>query len=42
MLRFSRDTPWTDSVFAWVLVVVMVLVEQLIFEARSRRVSRGR
>ncbi len=44
MMNFSRDTLRTDLVFAWalVLVVVMVLVEQLVFEPLSRRASSWR
>ncbi len=44
MMNFSRDTLRTDLVFAWalVLVAVMVLVEQLIFEPLARRANRWR
>jgi NitT/TauT family transport system permease protein len=44
MMNFSRDTLRTDLVFAWalVLVSVMVLVEQLIFEPLSRRANAWR
>jgi NitT/TauT family transport system permease protein len=44
MMNFSRDTLRTDLVFAWalVLVAVMVLVEQVIFEPLSRRARAWR
>jgi NitT/TauT family transport system permease protein len=44
MMNFSRDTLRTDLVFAWalVLVAVMVLVEQLIFEPLARRANAWR
>ena len=44
MMNFSRDTLRTDLVFAWalVLVAVMVLVEQVIFEPLSRRANAWR
>jgi NitT/TauT family transport system permease protein len=44
MMNFSRDTLRTDLVFAWalVLIAVMVLVEQLVFEPLSRRASAWR
>jgi NitT/TauT family transport system permease protein len=44
MMNFSRDTLRTDLVFAWalVLIAVMVLVEQAIFEPLSRRASAWR
>jgi NitT/TauT family transport system permease protein len=44
MMNFSRDTLRTDLVFAWalVLVAVMVVVEQLIFEPLSRRANAWR
>jgi NitT/TauT family transport system permease protein len=39
MMNFSRDTLRTDLVFAWalVLVAVMVVVEQVVFEPLTRR-----
>jgi NitT/TauT family transport system permease protein len=44
MMNFSRDTLRTDLVFAWalVLVAVMVLAEQLVFEPLARRATRWR
>jgi NitT/TauT family transport system permease protein len=44
MMNFSRDTLRTDLVFAWalVLVAVMVLAEQLIFEPLARRANHWR
>jgi NitT/TauT family transport system permease protein len=44
MMNFSRDTLRTDLVFAWalVLVAVMVLVEQLVFEPLARRANAWR
>ena len=44
MMNFSRDTLRTDLVFAWalVLVAVMVLVEQLVFEPLARRAQGWR
>jgi ABC-type nitrate/sulfonate/bicarbonate transport system permease component len=44
MMNFSRDTLRTDLVFAWalVLVAVMVLAEQLVFEPLARRASAWR
>jgi ABC-type nitrate/sulfonate/bicarbonate transport system permease component len=43
-MNFSRDTLRTDLVFAWalVLVAVMVLAEQLVFEPLSRRANAWR
>jgi NitT/TauT family transport system permease protein len=44
MMNFSRDTLRTDLVFAWalVLVAVMVVAEQVIFEPLARRANRWR
>jgi ABC-type nitrate/sulfonate/bicarbonate transport system permease component len=44
MMNFSRDTLRTDLVFAWalVLVAVMVLAEQLVFEPLARRAGAWR
>jgi NitT/TauT family transport system permease protein len=44
MMNFSRDTLRTDLVFAWalVLIAVMVLTEQLVFEPLARRANRWR
>ena len=44
MMNFSRDTLRTDMVFVWalVLIVVMVVVDKLLFESLSRRVSAWR
>jgi NitT/TauT family transport system permease protein len=44
MMNFSRDTLRTDMVFVWalVLIVVMVIVDKLLFESLSRRVSAWR
>ena len=44
MMNFNRDTLRTDLVFAWalVLVAVMVLAEQLVFEPLARRANRWR
>lgn len=44
MMNFSRDTLRTDLVFAWalVLVAVMVLVEQAVFEPLARRANAWR
>jgi NitT/TauT family transport system permease protein len=43
-MNVSRDTLRTDLVFAWalVLIAVMVLTEQLVFEPLSRRASAWR
>ena len=44
MMNLSRDTLRTDMVFVWalVLIVVMVVVDKLLFESLSRRVSAWR
>jgi NitT/TauT family transport system permease protein len=44
MMNFSRDTLRTDMVFVWalVLIVVMVVIDKLLFESLSRRVSAWR
>lgn len=44
MMNFSRDTLRTDMVFAWalVLIVVMVLVEKLLLDPADRRVNGWR
>jgi len=44
MMNFSRDTLRTDMVFVWalVLIAVMVVVENSLFETLSRRVNSWR
>jgi NitT/TauT family transport system permease protein len=44
MMNFSRDTLRTDMVFVWalVLIVVMVVVDNLLFESLARRVDSWR
>ena len=44
MMNFSRDTLRTDMVFVWalVLIVVMVVVDNLLFESLARRVGSWR
>jgi len=43
-MNYSRDILRTDLMFAWavVLIVVMVVVDRLVFATISRRVSRWR
>jgi NitT/TauT family transport system permease protein len=44
MMNYSRDTLRTDMVFVWalVLILVMILVDKILFEGLSRRVSAWR
>jgi NitT/TauT family transport system permease protein len=44
MMNFSRDTLRTDMVFAWalVLILVMVLIEKILLDPVDRRVNRWR
>ncbi len=44
MMNYSRDTLRTDMVFVWalVLILVMIFVDKLLFEALSRKVAAWR
>ena len=44
MMNFSRDTLRTDMVFAWalVLILVMVLIEKLLLDSADRLVNGWR